>query len=91
VPGRGAPESNAGIPKLGWVRMRENLRLCGVILGATVSFEGGRWYISVQIDTDGERESAPAGTVAGIDLGVTTLATISTDRGAPQDGGKGIS
>jgi putative transposase len=65
------------IPKIGWVRMRENVRLCGVVMGATVSFEGGRWFISVQVETDGERAPAPEGTVCGVDLGSRTLATIA--------------
>jgi putative transposase len=70
------------IPKLGWVRMRENVRLCGVIMGATVSFEGGRWFISVQVETGGEREPARSGSVAGVDLGSRTLATIAGENNA---------
>jgi len=66
------------IPKLGWVKMREHLRLCGIIQGAVVSFSGGRWFLSVQVETDGSKPAAPTGTVAGIDLGVTTLATVSS-------------
>jgi putative transposase len=57
--------------------MRENLRFCGVIMGATVSFEGGCWFISVPVDTDGERLPATKGTVCGVDLGSRTLATIA--------------
>lgn len=68
------------IPKLGWVRMRENVRLCGVIMGATVSFCGGRWFLSVQVDTGGVRKPAPAGTVCGVDLGSRTLATIAGEN-----------
>jgi putative transposase len=66
------------IAKLGTVRMREHLRFAGKIMGAVVSFSGGRWFLSVQVDTDGDRPSAPIGTVAGVDLGVTTLATVSS-------------
>ena len=65
------------IPKLGWVRTRENVRLCGVIMGATVSFSGGRWFLSVQVDAISERQPAPQGTVCGVDLGSRTLATIA--------------
>jgi len=68
------------IPKLGWVRMREHLRLCGVILGATVSFSGGRWFVSVRVDAVNDKEPAPADTVVGVDLGVETLATLSTGQ-----------
>jgi len=65
------------IPKLGWVKTRENLRICGVLLGATVSFSGGRWFLSVKVDAIDNEERAPAGTVCGVDLGSRTLATIA--------------
>jgi putative transposase len=64
------------IAKLGFVRMREELRLVGKIMGATASFSGGRWFISVQVNTDEERVPAPKGTVCGVDLGSRALATI---------------
>ena len=66
------------IPKLGWVRICEHLRLCGVILGATVSFSGGRWFVSIQVDADSNKEAAPPDSIVGVDLGVETLATLST-------------
>lgn len=66
------------IPNLGWVRLREDLRFAGKIMGAVVSFSGGRWFISVQVDTDGNRAPAPEGTFCGVDLGVSTLATVSS-------------
>jgi putative transposase len=65
------------IAKLDLVRMREELRFAGKIMGAAVSFSGGRWFISVQVETDGRREPAPIGTTAGVDLGSRTLATIA--------------
>jgi putative transposase len=70
----------ARIPKFGWVGMRENVRFCGVIVGATVSFEGGRWFISVQVETGGERAPARSDTVAGVDLGSRALATIAGEN-----------
>jgi putative transposase len=66
------------IPILGWVEMREALRFDGKIMGARISFSGGRWFLSVQVETDVKHESAPEGSVVGVDLGVTTLATLST-------------
>lgn len=65
------------VPKLGWVRARENLRICGVILGATVSFSGGRWFLSVQVDAISDRDPAPQGTICGVDLGSRALATVA--------------
>jgi putative transposase len=65
------------IPKLGWVKTHEALRFQGKIMGARVSFSGGRWFLSVQVDTDAQREAAPEGSIVGVDLGITTLATLS--------------
>lgn len=69
------------IPKLGWVKMRERLRFEGKILGATVRLRGGRWFVSVQVDTVIQCEPAPAGSVCGVDLGIETLATVSSGNG----------
>lgn len=66
------------IPLLGWVRMREPLRLSGKIMGARVSCRAGRWMLSVQVDTDVNLPPAPVGSVVGVDLGVSSLAILST-------------
>ena len=66
------------IAKLGTVKMREELRFLGKIMGASVSFRGGRWFLSVQVETLFSRRPAPEGSVAGIDLGSRTLATVAT-------------
>jgi putative transposase len=67
------------IPRLGWVKTREALRFQGKILGATVSREANRWFVSVQVDVGDEyhRERTAHG-IVGVDLGVSTLATLST-------------
>jgi len=65
------------IPNLGLVRLSEELRFTGKIIGAAVSFSGGRWFLSVQVDTNGDRPPAPVDTVCGVDLGSRTLATIA--------------
>ena len=65
------------IAKLGVVKMHEPLRLQGEIMTGSVSFSGGRWFLSVQVEGDFSRAPAPAGTVCGIDLGSRTLATIA--------------
>ena len=38
------------IPKLGWVKMRENLRFHGKIISATVSRTVDKWFVSIQVD-----------------------------------------
>lgn len=65
------------IPRVGWVKMHEPLRLVGKIMGARVARIGHRWHVSVQVEvTDCDIKSAPDETV-GIDLGITALMTLS--------------
>jgi len=70
------------VPLLGIVKMREELRFAGKVMGARVSFSGGRWFLSVQVDAAPELETAPVGSACGIDWGLETLATVSSDSGA---------
>jgi putative transposase len=67
------------IPNLGWVRMRESLRFTGKILSATVSRRADKWFVSITVDTEDKpkRAAENQGSI-GVDLGVTTLATLST-------------
>ena len=66
------------LPRLGRLRLKESgyLPTDTHILSATVSERAGKWFVSVQIE---EEINAPAnnGTAAGVDLGITSLATIS--------------
>jgi putative transposase len=66
------------LPVIGWVRMREEVRFSGPLKRATVSLEGGRWFVSLMIDTNDVQPVAQPEAVVGVDLGVTTLATLST-------------
>jgi putative transposase len=66
------------LPVIGWVRMREAVRSCGPLKRATVSCEAGRWLVSLLIETNDVPPAALPEAVVGIDLGVTTLATLST-------------
>ena len=67
------------IPKLGWLRMCESLRYPGRIVSASITRVADRWYASIVIDTTtlllppAENQGA-----VGVDVGVTTLATLST-------------
>lgn len=66
------------LPVIGWVKMREAVRFSGPLKRATVSFESGRWFVALMIDTtDVQPVEQPCGTV-GVDLGVSVLATLST-------------
>ena len=66
------------LPKLGWVRMREPLRLQGKILGATVSRTADRWHISIQVDVGEAHKERTADGVVGVDLGIKSSAVLST-------------
>ena len=70
------------LPKIGWVRMREELRYKGTISKVVVSKRNNRWFVSILIDCDISNfthqpslfdDKAPI----GIDVGINTLATCS--------------
>jgi len=65
------------IPKVGWVKIREALRLPGKIMGARVTQDSdGRWCVSVQVEGAHARKRE-ADKVIGIDLGITHAITLS--------------
>lgn len=49
------------------------------ILGATVSCEAGKWYVSIQVDIQKERPPTPS-SVVGVDVGVKQAAVVSDGR-----------
>jgi len=66
------------IPRLGWVRMRENLRFIGQIKSGIVSQNAGRWFISLLVDTSESVSEKPQNQGStGIDLGIHHLATLA--------------
>lgn len=64
------------IPKLGWVRMTEELRFDGKLISATVKKRASKWFVSIAVEITDVSESQASGAV-GIDLGIKTLATLS--------------
>jgi putative transposase len=68
------------VPKLGWVKLKEDLRFEGKVLTITISRRTDRWYASIPVEIkDTPRiENENQVSVVGIDLGVSTLATLST-------------
>jgi putative transposase len=65
------------IPKLGWVRMTEELRFNGKLMSATVKKRAGKWFVSIAVETAATVSENQASGAVGIDLGVKTLATLS--------------
>jgi putative transposase len=67
--------------KIGWVRWRESLRFPGKILGARGVREADQWFWAVSVsvpDSIYDRPRSGHG-VEGVDVGVKTFATRSTD------------
>ena len=75
-------KNRINLPKIGWVRMREELRYKGTLSKVVVSKRNNRWFVSILIDCDISNfnyqpplfdNKAPM----GIDVGINTLATCS--------------
>ena len=75
-------KNRINLPKIGWVRMREELRYKGRISKVVVSKRNNRWFVSILIDCDISNfnyqpplfdNKVPM----GIDVGINTLATCS--------------
>jgi putative transposase len=64
------------LPKLGWIRYRNSRKVLGELRNVTVSFNGGKWFVSIQTRREVEKPIARGGTV-GIDMGIARFATLS--------------
>ncbi|KKN66709.1 hypothetical protein LCGC14_0468950 [marine sediment metagenome] len=67
------------IPRLGWVRMAEPLRLQGKIRSAVISCIAGHWFCSIQVEIETPDVKAVGPTV-GVDVGIKCLAVTSDGR-----------
>ena len=72
------------LPKIGWVKMFEELRFDGPIIKITISRTAHKWFVSITVDT-GISEVVDNSThhVIGIDVRINTLATL--DNGKKSD------
>ena len=68
------------IPKLGWVKMRESMRFTGKIMSAVVSRTADQWFAAIAVDTEVKQQPPKTKGVVGVDLGISTLATMSDGR-----------
>lgn len=68
------------IPNLGWVRLMEFLRFEGKITGVTISRSANHWFISVSVETSSLPKQCESQASIGVDLGITTLATLSNGQ-----------
>ncbi len=71
------------LPKIGWIRMREELRYTGKITKVVVSKHNDKWYASITVrhlDSNNYKYQLPLfddKAPIGIDVGINTLATCS--------------
>lgn len=66
------------LPRIGKVKLAENLRFEGKITGYTVSTYAGQWHVSVEVEMpDAERPCLNPTSVVGIDVGLKHIATAS--------------
>ena len=68
---------SAKIPNLGWVRLAEELRFCGKILGAAISRTADKWFIAIQVEMPDPEIAIRENQAVGVDMGVKTLAVLS--------------
>ena len=66
------------LPKIGGVRLREELRFDGKPLSATLSREADCWFISIPVEMDRPEPVGESPAMVGIDLGISTAITRST-------------
>jgi IS605 OrfB family transposase len=77
--------THAVLPRLGRIKLHERAATGDArILSATVRHERGRWFVSFTAEAEISRPPPRLpGAVAGIDLGVKTLAVLSTGEEVP--------
>ncbi|WP_433527585.1 RNA-guided endonuclease InsQ/TnpB family protein [Nocardia pseudovaccinii] len=69
------------LPKFGWVRFRMSRALGGTVRSATVSRDGGRWYISFLVEDGIVQPGRHASTSSiGVDRGVAVAVAASDGR-----------
>ena len=68
---------------IGWVKLREELRFSGKALSATVRRVADRWFVSVPVEVDLPEPVRESQAAVGIDLGVSTAATLASGEKLP--------
>ena len=70
------------LPKIGWVKMFQELRFEGEIIRVTISRPAHRWFVSITVDTGtpNVRRDTRGLPVIGIDVGINSLATLDTGK-----------
>lgn len=66
------------LPRIGTIRLKEISKVKGRILSVTVSQEADRWYASTAVEIDKPDPIPIQGESVGIDMGLTSFATLSS-------------
>lgn len=66
------------LPRIGKVKMSEELRFKGKIMSTTVSRRAGRYFVSVSVEIDNYKKSRKSNGVVGVDLGLKDFVVLST-------------
>lgn len=70
-------DARVHIPRIGFIRMFEPLRFVGKIMSAAISRTADRWFVSIAVEVP-DTPPVKNQDAVGVDLGITTLATLST-------------
>ncbi len=65
------------LPRLGPIKLKEESKLEGKILSATVSREADRWYVSLTVEQHINTPNPIIGETVGVDIGLTCFAALS--------------
>lgn len=68
------------LPKLGWLGFYHSRKIDGDIKNATVSYRGGHWYISIQIEKEITIDKYREPKDIGIDLGIARFVSLSNGQ-----------
>lgn len=87
----GADRRHVHLPKIGEVRTGESTRKLARkieagtarVRSATLSYQRGRWHVSLSVEEPDRPVLHQRGRVLGIDLGITDLAVLSTGEHVP--------
>jgi len=71
-------ENKIQLPHIGKVKLCELLRFTGKIISATISRTANKWFVSITVETNAPQTTYENQGVVGVDLGVKSLATLST-------------
>lgn len=71
--------SKVRLPKIGWMRCKESIPEGCHFKSVTISEKAGRWFMAFKMEVPDAKPACMAD-VIGVDLGISTFATISTGK-----------